>query len=205
MAHSGDVSMSTASRVTRARGVCAVKVLACIVAMSVVNGCSSARIENDSMKNAFDALMKRPSLSVIEADYQSMYETIRSRLVAEVSISPWLPDREPIHGTSCGGDLSHLDDGAERLYNAGSSSGNLPDARWEQAVAIVTEVAGQHGFGPPEVVVSGPGDHEVELHDRYGGSLTFGTGYNTILFGGTGCHLTEKAHQRGTYLPPKHY
>jgi len=216
MARSGDLLMSTISRVTRAAGVgrirairasglSTVSVIAGIVTMLVVTGCSSARIENDSMKNAFDALMKRPSLTVVEADYQSMYETIRSRLVAEVGISAWLPDREPVHGTSCGGDLSHLDDSAERLYNAGSSSGNLPDAQWDQAVAIVTEVAGQHGFGAPEVVISGPSDHEVELHDRYGGSLTFGTGYNTILFGGTGCHLTETAHQRGTYLPPRHY
>jgi hypothetical protein len=144
------------------------------------------------MKSAFDALMKRPSLMTVEADYQSMYETIRTRLVAEVGISPWLSDREPIHGTFCGGDLSHLDDGAARLYNAGTSSGNLPDAQWDQAVAIVSEVAGQHGFGAPEVVVSGPSDHEVQFRDRYSGSLTFG--YNTILSGGTGCHLTETAH-----------
>lgn len=155
------------------------------------------------MKDAFDALMKRPSLTVVEADYQSMYETIRSRLVAEVGISAWLPDVEPISGTACAGELSNLDGGQERLYNAGSSSGNLPDSRWDEAVKIVAEVAGQHGFGAPEVVVSGPSDHEIQFHDPYRGYLLFGTGYNTILAGGTGCHLTEEAHRRGTFQPPE--
>ena len=155
------------------------------------------------MKDAFDALLRRPSLATVETDYQSMYESIRTRLTTEISIPSWTPDARPTGGTACGGGLSHLDDAQERLYNAGSSSGNLPDARWDQAVAIVSEVAAQHGFGAPDVVVSGPSDHEVEFKDRYSGYLTFGTGANTVLFGGTGCHLTEVAHQRGTYLPPQ--
>ncbi len=223
MAHSGDLLMNTDSRATgisrvtrvtrvtrvsRASGVNRVRVtrvVVGIIALMIVAGCSSAERENDKMKDAFDALMQRPNLTVVEADYQSMYETIRSRLVAEVGVSAWLPDKEPIRGTSCGGEISNLDGGQERLYNAGSSSGNLPDAKWDQAVRIVTEVAGQHGFGAPKVVISGPSDHEVEFHDTYRGYLTFGTGYNTILFGGTGCHLTEEAHQRGTYRPPHKY
>ena len=157
------------------------------------------------MKEDFDALMMRPDVSVVEADYQAMYETIRTRLVAEVGVSAWLPDAEPASGTFCAMPLSNLEGGQERLYNAGSSSGNLPDARWDQAVAIVAQVSGQHGFGPAEVVVSRPGDHEVHFHDAYRGYLLFGTGNNTILAGGTGCHLTREAHQRGTYLPPKKY
>ena len=156
------------------------------------------------MKDAFDALMRRPSLATVETDYQSMYERIRTRLETEIGIPSWSPDARPTSGTACGGGLSGLHDAQERLYNAGSSSGNLPDAQWDQAVAIVSEVATQHGFGAPEVVVSGPGDHEVELKDHYSGYLTFGTGANTVLFGGTGCHLTEVAHQRGTYLPPQY-
>ncbi len=203
---------------------------ACLIAVMIVTGCSGTSTsapgskgapststststssgstgstnvgESNGMKDAFDALMKRPSLTVVEAGYQSMYETIRNRLVTEISLSTWLPGARPTGVSACGGGLSRLDEAQERLYSAGSSSGNLPDARWDQAVAIVSEVATQHGFGAPEVIVSGPGDHEVELKDPYGGYLTFGTGANTILFGGTGCHLTEAAHQRGSYLPP---
>ncbi|MEP7192008.1 MAG: LppA family lipoprotein [Actinomycetota bacterium] len=185
----------------RASTVSTVRVTVCLVVMLAVSGCSATK--EKTMKDAFDALMKRPSLTVVEADYQSMYETIRSRLVAEVGISAWLPDVEPISGTACAGELSNLDGGQERLYNAGSSSGNLPDSRWDEAVKIVAEVAGQHGFGAPEVVVSGPSDHEIQFHDPYRGYLLFGTGYNTILAGGTGCHLTEEAHRRGTFQPPE--
>jgi hypothetical protein len=180
-----------------------VRVMSALVTLVMVAGCSATK--ENTMKDAFDALMKRPNLTVVEADYQSMYETIRTRLVAEIGISGWLEDVEPISGTACAGALSNLEGGQERLYNAGSSAGNLPDATWDQAVAIVAEVAGKHGFRSPEVVVSGPGNHEVQLHDAYQGYLLFGTGYNTILAGGTGCHLTEEAHLRGTYQPPKKY
>ena len=205
----------------------------CIVAVMIVTGCSSTEgsttpssshtsistgtpegstgtpegsTEGNGtiMKDAFDALLRRPSLATVETDYQSMYESIRTRLTTEIGIPSWTLDARPTGGTACGGGLSHLDDAQERLYNAGSSSGNLPDARWDQAVAIVSEVAAQHGFGAPAVVVSGPGDHEVEFKDPYSGYLTFGTGANTVLFGGSGCHLTEVAHQRGTYLPPQY-
>jgi len=189
--------------VSRASGASWVRVIGCLLTVLTVAGCGASG--ENTMKDAFDALMKRPNLSVVEADYESMYETIRTRLVAEIGISAWLPDAEPVSGTFCARPLSNLDGGQERLYNAGSSSGNLPDAKWDQAVAIVAEVAAQHGFGPPEVVISGPSDHEVQFHDTYRGYLLFGTGYNTILAGGTGCHLTQEAHQRGTYVPPKKY
>jgi hypothetical protein len=187
--------MSTVSRVPR--------VVAGIALFAMAAGCSSAARENDTMKDAFDAFLKRPNITQVEADYQSMYQTIRARLIAEVGVAEWVPDDEPISSSACAEDLSHLDDGEQRTYDAGMSPGNLPDAKWDQAVAIVTEVAGQHGFGAPTVIVSGPSDHEVSFRDMYSGHLLFGTGANTILGGSTGCHLTEEAHRRGTYLPPK--
>jgi len=208
MAHSLYVLMSTVFRVTRAARFSTVRVsraAIAIIASVVVAGCGSAPRENDTMKDAFDALMKRPNLTVVEADYQAMFESIRERLTAEVGIPDWVPDAEPIRGTSCGGKISNLDGSAMRQYNAGLSPGNLPDAKWDQAVAIVAEVAKQHGFGAPEVFINGPRDHEVLFHDTYYGQILFGTGYNTILGGGTGCHLTEEAHRRGTYLPPHQY
>jgi hypothetical protein len=180
-------------------------VIAGVAILAICAGCSSAARENDAMKDAFDTLMKRPSITALEADYQSMYTTIRERLIAEVGVAEWVPDDEPMSSSGCGEPLSNLDDGEQRTYGAGWSPGNLPDAKWGQAVAIVTEVAKQHGFGGPRVVVDGPSDHEVSFHDTYDGSMLFGTGANTILGGFTGCHLSEKAHQRGTYLPPKKY
>jgi Lipoprotein confined to pathogenic Mycobacterium len=193
--------------------------LAGIMTILILAGCSSsptahaqtvlkensamAPRENSTMKDAFDELMKRPSLTAAEADYQSMLHTIQERLVTEVGIAEWVPDDQPVSGTFCGGDLSNLDDAGQKCIDTGVSIGNLPDARWDQAVAIVTEVAGQHGFGAPGVIVDGPGDHEISFRGRYEGELIFGTGGGTILTVSTGCHLKEEAHRRGTYLPPK--
>ena len=157
------------------------------------------------MKTAFDVLMKRPNLTQAEADYQSMFQAIRERLTAEVGVADWVPDNEPISGSSCGGDISNLEGAEVRRYDAGMSPGNLPDAAWDRALAIVTNVAGQHGFGAPKVIVSGPNEHEVSFSNTYNGELLFGTGANTILGGSTGCHLTQEAHQRGTPMPPKKY
>jgi len=189
--------MSTICRVS--------SVVAGIASLAMIAGCSSTARENDTMNDAFDALMKRPNLTQVEADYHVMFQTIRERLAAEVGVADWVPDDDPISGSACSGDLANLDGGEQRTYDAGMSPGNLPDAKWDQAVTIVTEVAAQHGFGAPKVVVSGPSDHEVSFRDTYYGELLFGTGANTILGGSTGCHLTEEAHQRGTYQPPKKY
>lgn len=156
------------------------------------------------MDQPFAELMKRPNLTEVEADYQVMFQTIRERLVAEVGVAPWVPDDEPIGGSACGGSLSNLTGAEVRRYDAGMSPGNLPDASWDGAVAIVTEVAGKHGFGAPTVIVNGPNDHEVSFSNTYHGELIFGTGANSILGGSTGCHLTEEAHQRGDHLAPKY-
>lgn len=155
------------------------------------------------MDQTFATLMKRPNLSQVDAGYQSMFQTIRERLLSEVGVADWVPDEDPISGSSCGGTISNLEGAEVRRYDAGMSPGNLPDASWDRAVAIVSEVAGQHGFGAPKVIVSRPNDHEVSFRDAYNGELLFGTGANTILGGSTGCHLTEEAHQRGTPVPPQ--
>ena len=177
---------------------------ASILILIVVAGCSTTAKESDTMNQAFDMLMKRPNLTQVDATYQSMFTTIRERLVSEVGVADWAPDREPTSGSSCGGNISNLQGAETRLYNAGTSPGNLPDASWDRAVAIVTEVSGQHGFGAPRVVVSGPSDHEVSFRDPYNGELLFGTGANTVLGGSTGCHLTKEAHDRGAPMAPRY-
>ena len=183
----------------------AVKIITGLMTMLIVAGCSNATRETDTLKDGFDELMKRPNLTQMETDYQAMLQTIRERLVAEVGIGGFLPAAEPVSGTFCGDDLANVGGAQERYLNAGVSSGNLPDAQWDQAVTIVTEVTRKHGFGEAKVIVDRPSDHEVSFPGRYGGSLLFGTGGGTILTVWTGCHLTEEAHNRGTYLPPQEY
>ncbi len=194
MADTGDVLMTRISRAA-----------ASMVMLLMLAGCSTTSRESEYMNQAFDTLMKRPNLTQVDADYQSMFQTIRERLVSEVGVAAWVPDEEPVSGSACGGRISNLEGAEMRMYDAGMSPGNLPDASWDQAVAIVTDVAGHHGFGAPKVIVSGPNDHEVSFRDTYNGELLFGTGANTILGASTGCHLTEVAHLRGTPVPPKKY
>lgn len=177
---------------------------ASMVMLLMVAGCSTTS-RSEQMTQAFDTLMKRPNLTQIDAEYQSMFESIRERLVTELGVAAWVPDDEPISGSACGGTISNLEGAEVRRYDAGMSPGNLPDASWDRAVAIVAEVAGRHGFGAPTVIVSGPSDHEVSFRDTYDGELLFGTGANTILGASTGCHLTEEAHQRGYPVPPTKY
>jgi hypothetical protein len=181
----------------------AAKVVAGAMTLLIVAACGANK--EDEMKDAFEALLKRPSITQVEADYQSMFQTIRERLISEVGVAEWVPDDEPMSSSACAGSIANLGDAEVRRYDAGMSPGNLPDAKWKQAVAIVTEVARQHAFGAPEVIVSGPSDHEVSFRNAYNGELLFGTGANTILGGSTGCHLSAEAHDRGTYLPPKKY
>jgi Lipoprotein confined to pathogenic Mycobacterium len=180
----------------------AARVAVSIVTLLLLAGCTSPTGGSKRMNEAFDELMKRPNATEIDAEYQSMFQTIRERLTAEVGVAPWVPDDEPMSSSACGGQISGLGDAEVRRLDAGMSPGNLPDALWDRAVAIVTEVACQHGFGAPDVIVSGPDDHEVSFRNTYNGRLLFGTGANTILAVTTGCHLSEEAHQRGTYPLP---
>ena len=202
MACSGDVLMTLLSpAASRVIPRVVTKVATSAVMLLIVAGCAN---QEDKMKDAFDELMKRPTITAAAADYQSMFQTIRERLVSEVGVAEWIPDDKPNSSSACGGGISNLEGAEHRRYDAGWSPGNLPDAQWDHAVAIVTEVARQHGFGAPKVIVSGPSDHEVSYRNTYNGELLFGTGANTILGGTTGCHLSDEAHQRGTYLPPKY-
>jgi hypothetical protein len=86
-----------------------------------------------------------------------------------------------------------------------TAQGNLPDGKWESAVAAVAEIARPYGFGEPKVVVNRPSDHEVSFRDGHGAEMLFGTAKNTILSLTTGCHLTVAAHQRGTPTPRPSY
>ena len=194
MAHTGDVLMTRFSRAA-----------ASMAMLLMVAGCSTTSRKSEEMNQAFDTLMKRPNLTQVDAEYQSMFQTIRERLVSELGVAAWVPDDQPISGSACGGRISNLVGAEVRRYDAGMSPGNLPDTSWEQAVAIVADVAARHGFGAPKVIISGPSDHEVSFRDTYNGELLFGTGANTILGASTGCHLTETAHQRGKPVGPKQY
>jgi hypothetical protein len=146
----------------------------------------------------FDELARRPDIDAIDARYQGMLAAIRDTLVAEIGLHPWLPSGNSVNASIGGGPFAQLGgDGEIRRYTSGMSPGNVSDADWPRATAIVADLAGQYGFVAPTVVVDRPGDHEVSFPGEYGGELLFGTAVNTTLSLTTGCHLTREAYLRG--------
>jgi hypothetical protein len=177
-------------------------VLACAVVMVLCGACDSgAEPKGDSMTKSeqFSTLLQRPDIEQMQSRYLSMLDKIRAGLVNRFGIAPWQPDTRGPSGSACGADFPDVGaDGEIRRYSSGMSPGNLPDAKWADAVAAVAEIARSEGFGEPAVVVDRPSDHEVSLRDKYGAELLFGTARNTTLSVSTGCHLTSAAHRRGT-------
>jgi hypothetical protein len=120
-------------------------------------------------------LLKRPDLEQTEADARKMLDEIRSELLSRIGIAPWEPGKgEAYTGSACGGDFQNITGAEVRRFSSGRSPGNLPDARWAEAVDLVT------------------------FRNDYGAELWFGTAVNTTLSLTTGCHLTRAAHQQGT-------
>lgn len=81
----------------------------------------------------------------------------------------------------------------------------MPDAQWEQAVAIVRQLAQGYGFDTGQVTVNRPNDHEIVFRDQYRAELNFGSAVNTTLLLRTGCHLTAEAKKRGNLAPTPTY
>jgi hypothetical protein len=171
-------------------------VLACTILLLV--GACDSKGGSMSKDEQFAELLKRPDIEQVQADYLRMMADIRDALVEQIGIAAWQPkEKDAISGSACG-DYPELSDGHIRRFSSGSSPGNLPDAKWQEAVDLVGSIAGRHGFKNPGAVVDRPGDHEVSFSNEYGAELLFGTAANTTLSISTGCHLSREAHQRGT-------
>lgn len=190
MVNPGNVLMKSTSLLTA---------LAATAAL-VVGGCDSSPSEDD-VNEMFSQLMQRPDLETAQAEYLALLERIRTRLVDDLGIKPFIPAEESVRGAACPGELSEVDEAEVRFYPSAYSRGTISDADWPRAVEIVTSITSKHGFGEPKTVVDRSGDHEVAIYDTYGAELIFGTAKNTIVGLTTGCHLTREAHQRGAPKP----
>ncbi|GAA5104619.1 LppA family lipoprotein [Haloechinothrix salitolerans] len=171
-----------------------------VAVILAVGGCDTRPSEDDAHE-MFQQLMERPDIETVQADYLALLERIRTRLVDELGIEPFIPDEEPVSGAACPGDLSEVKEAEVRFYPSAYSPDDISDADWPRAVALVTDTISKHGFGEPRTVVDREGDHEVAIYDSYGAELIFGTAENTIVGLSTGCHLSREAHQRGTPEP----
>ncbi|WP_188316546.1 LppA family lipoprotein [Solihabitans fulvus] len=147
-------------------------------------------------------LMQRPDIEHAATAYEEMGAKVRERLTTELGRT-W-EQRDKAGASLCGSDYPDLNaDGEVRGLALWSSPGNLPDAQWDRAVAIVGEIASGYGFtAAPEVVANRPSEHDVVFHKPDDAKINFSTGRNTSLMVTTGCHLTAKAHQRVTSTTP---
>lgn len=172
-------------------------VLACAILL-LVGACDSKGDSMSSKDEQFAELRKRPDIEQVQSDYLAMLADIRTALVDRIGTAAWRPkEKDAITGSACG-DHPDLPDAHIRRLSSGTSPGNLPDAKWQEAVDLVGSIAARHGFGNPGTVVDRPNDHEVSFSNEYGAELLFGTAANTTLSISTGCHLSKEAHQRGT-------
>ena len=61
--------MSDAVRVSAA-GASRVRLVGCLLTVLIVTGCGATEV--NTLRDAFDALMQRPDVSVVDADHQAM-------------------------------------------------------------------------------------------------------------------------------------
>ncbi|MCE7011344.1 LppA family lipoprotein [Kibdelosporangium philippinense] len=166
------------------------RLLAVLCTVLVVGACSGP-------SDQYSQLANRPDIEQIHEEYLGMLGNIRDELVAKIGITPWQPNDELFRASMCGEFNDIGADGEKRRYSSGHSPGNLPDARWGEAVKLVESIANQHGFKLHGAVIDRPGDHEVTFGNDWGAELLFGTAKNTTLSVSSGCHLTREAYQRG--------
>ncbi|GAB3376324.1 LppA family lipoprotein [Amycolatopsis echigonensis] len=167
---------------------------AAALALVLVGGCGQ---KGPDVSDAYDQLLSRPDIDQAQAAYTTMAKTIRDRLAAEFGRT-WEQGGE-LSGSTCGNDYPGLDsDGQTLRLPRWDSPGNLPDADWPRAQALVGQIAAGYGFNSePKVFTNRPGDHDVVFGKPDGALLHFGTAVNTTVRVETGCHLTAEAKKRG--------
>ncbi|GAA0531381.1 hypothetical protein GCM10011581_04640 [Saccharopolyspora subtropica] len=137
-------------------------------------------------------LQQRPSMEEVTARYEQMQQKLRDRLSADLGLTTaWVDDGES--GSSGCKEAPDVPGAEKHSLNIWTYHGNIPDSQWPQAQRIATEVAGEYGFGAPEVILDRPGEHNIVLHDSFGADLDFATSTNTIMRVHTGCHLLQSA------------
>jgi len=161
------------------------------VLAALATGCAGTGSESENMDEKLVTLAQRPTIEEVRASYEEMQSRLRDRLSAEVGPLRWV-NNQNLGGAGCA-DFPNVG-GQSLTLDRWTSEGNLPDTRWDRAVAIVAEVTGEYGFGAPEVVVDRPADHEITATDPYGGGCLFGAARNTVLMVSTGCHLSADDH-----------
>lgn len=160
---------------------------AAVVLVLIVTGCNdNSRGFMETRQQQEAELASRPTSEERVAELTQARDAVRDRLRAELGLSNW--SETDIAGRSGCSEFSSSR-GNSVSVPALLLTGGVPDAQWDRAAGLVGEVMAAYNFGPVEVVVDNPGEHEIVVHGEWGALLRFGTLANATLALGTGCHL----------------
>jgi hypothetical protein len=172
-----------------------------IVLVAILVGGCSGKDPNLQAKQ-FSELLARPDIATAARGYEEIRVKVTDQLTSQGFTSTWTAVPDSTGARSCLPAYSELEvDTEERSLTLWEAEEVIPEEKWVTALAVVTGIVREHGFGEPETVVNRVDDHEVAIRDGYGAQIIFGTAKNTIFRITTGCHLTVAAHQRGTPAP----
>ena len=164
-----------------------------VLLLFAVTACSSTGGTMDKEVGR-ETLLKRPTLEAAAAVLVQLRDGIRDRISADLGLDQW-SDQDDTTEAGCS-EFPGLGAGtafpSSLLLTAG-----VPDEQWDAAVRLVTEVAGQQGFGAAETVVNRPRQHEVVLRGDDGALLRFSTRAHATLSLESGCHLPAAQHRSG--------
>lgn len=177
-------------------------ILACCALLTATACGSPGRPPNNTMnanpEQQLQEMLTRPDIEQVSRRYEDMRMEIQGRLTSDIGLAPWTEDADSGARSSCRA-YPDVDTGDKesRSLPAWYVEANVPDEKWSQTLAIITEIAGKYGFGAPQILVDNPGRHEISMRNGYGAETSFGTRINTSMLILTGCHLTAEAHKRG--------
>lgn len=163
-----------------------------LLTVLLMSGCTDDEgdpVAEELSRNA--ALQKRPTLEQEQARLTAVRDQVRDALASRTGLTAW---SERDNGNAAGCAEYPESDGYTAFLPSLLLAGGVPDQQWAEAVKVVEEVAGASGFGPAEVVVDRPGQHQIVLSGERESRLSFGTTKNATLRLEAGCHLPERDH-----------
>ncbi len=157
--------------------------------------------ERDPVADRLDqqaALRERPSLEQEQARLTAVQNQVREALSTRLGLTTW----SQVDGADSAGCADYPDsDGSTSFMPGWVLTDGVPDAVWDQAVAIVEEIAGPAGFRKAETVIDQPGQHNVILRGERESVLTLGSILDATLRLEAGCHLPEPRRPDGSGSP----
>lgn len=162
-----------------------------LLVLLLVTGCAAGAEPLSDRQSQDAALQERPTLEQEQARLTAVRDETRDALSSQLGLTA---GSQPDQGNAAGCADYPDSSGYTAFLPLLLLSGGVPDTDWDEAVAVVEQVAGKAGFGRAETVVDQPGQHEVVLRGDRGSLLRFSSIEDATLHLETGCHLPERDH-----------